>query len=510
MYIKIGCAALAALSLLSFKTERIAAQNLEITGAAAINSLASPEAIAPKKSVKAAKPKITTYGIYRFRVEDWNWYPTPKANGAYTFETSVLKYGVISSTRLNDLSIEFEQPSIISVPHNASGSGSIGSLGYGASYFTANHNQSASFFIKQAYVRYKMLGNRPDSTLQIGRFTFSDGGETTPADPTIAYLKQTRINDRLISEAFYSNLGRSFDGFRYSSDTRLRNITILGATPTRGAYDLNGWDSLSNIQVGYIASTFTQTSKHDASEGRIFSIYYGDERQKDIKLDNRSTPARTADTKGIHLGAFGGNYVRSFEAGPGRFDGLLWGVGEIGSWGHLTNAAYAYDGELGYQFTHSSWKPWIRAGYSFYSGDGNASDSMHGTYIPILTTALKYAPFPFYTQVNLKDLFGQLIIKPVRKLSLKGEVHSLKLANSHDLWYTGSGAFEQQNFGYSGRTSGGHVNLGTMYDITADYNINRSLTLSLFFGYSNGGDVQAATFTGNEANYSYVQALYKF
>lgn len=511
MYLKYGGTPVVVLSVMSLVLGGVPAQTQETTVASATPSTtAMPTAVTQQPATSDDKAKVTFYGLYRVRVEDWNWFPTPKANGAYTFETSVLRLGVTRSTPLNDFTLELEQPAVLNLPHNASGSGSIGSLGYGPSYYSANHNQSASVYIKQAFARFKRLGNNPDASVQFGRFTFSDGSETAPADPTVAYLKQNRINDRLISEAFYSNLGRSFDGIRFSDNSRLQNTTAFFASPTRGAYDLNGWDTLANIQIGYLAKTLTQTGKRDSAEGRLFSIYYGDEREQDVKVDNRTTAVRTADTKGIHMGVFGGNYVRSFELGPGRLDSVLWGTGEIGSWGHLNQAAYAYDGELGYQFSHTGWTPWLRFGYSFFSGDGDATDKMHGTYIPLLTTALKFAPFPFYTQANLKDLFGQVIVRPVPKLTVRAEVHGLKLANSNDLWYTGSGAYEELNFGYSGRPSGGNVDLGTLYDVITDYNVLRNLTVSLFLGYVQGGDVETATFTGKDADYSYLQILYRF
>ena len=499
-----------ALSILGFVAGAIPAQSQGTTVSSAQAASNKLFGSAGKTTVPDSKPKITYYGLYRFRIEDWNWFPTPKANGAYTFETSVLKLGVTISTRLNDFTLELEQPTVLDLPRDASASGAPGSLGYGANYYTANRNQSADLFLKQIFVRFKRLANRPDATVQLGRFTFSDGTETTPADSSVAYLKQTRINDRLISEAFTSNLGRSFDGVRLSDNARLRNVTAFVASPTRGAYDLNGWDTLADIKVGYLAATFTQIGKADSAEGRLFGIYYGDERGKTVKVDNRSTAARTADTRAIHLGVFGGNYVRSFAVGPGRFDGVLWGAGEIGGWGHLSQAAYAYDTELGYQFTHTAWKPWFRLGYAFFSGDGAVKGTTHGTYIPVLTTAQKYAPFPFYTQANLKDFFGQVILRPNPKLILRAEIHGLKLANAQDLWYTGSGAYENLNFGYSGRPSGGKVNLGTLYDVSIDYNALRNLTVSLFLGYARGGDVQAATFIGKDADYSYLQFLTRF
>ena len=117
---------------------------------------------------KADKPKIHFYGLYRFRVEDWNWFPTPKANGAYTFETSVLKLGVTSSTRLNDFTLEFEQPTILNVPHDASGSGAIGNLGYGASYYVANHNQGAGVAGDSVVRLSAASGPAPSAATSIG------------------------------------------------------------------------------------------------------------------------------------------------------------------------------------------------------------------------------------------------------------------------------------------------------------------------------------------------------
>ena len=57
---------------------------------------------------------------------------------------------------------------------------------------------------------------------------------------------------------------------------------------------------------------------------------------------------------------------------------------------------------------------------------------------------------------------------------------------------------------------GGNVDLGTLYDLIADYNVVRNLTLSFFLGYVQGGDVEAATFSSRDADYAYLQLLYRF
>ena len=58
-----------------------------------------PTAKAPAKAPAAAADKgWTLFGSLRVRVEDQNFFPTPKANGAYTYVAETLQFGIMRQT----------------------------------------------------------------------------------------------------------------------------------------------------------------------------------------------------------------------------------------------------------------------------------------------------------------------------------------------------------------------------------------------------------------------------
>src|SRR5262249_40600166 len=131
-------------------------------------------------------------------------------------------------------------------------------------------------------------------------------------------------------------------------------------------------------------------------------------------------------------------------------------------------------------------RPWVRGGYDYESGDRNPADGTHGTFFQVLPTARVYARFPFFNMMNNRDVFGELMLRPSKALSIRSDVHSLKLANPNDLWYSGGGMFQPWTFGYTGRPSNGRSGLATLYDISADYNANPHASVGLYFGHAAG------------------------
>jgi hypothetical protein len=83
--------------------------------------------------------------------------------------------------------------------------------------------------------------------------------------------------------------------------------------------------------------------------------------------------------------------------------------------------------------------------------------------------------------------------------------------NSHDLWYSGGGAFQPWTFGYNGRPSNGATGLATLYDISADYQWTRGLATGLYFGYARGGAVVEHIFPENsDAKLGFLEVNYRF
>jgi len=450
---------------------------------------------------------LTVTGSVRERVESWSWFNGP-GDSNYTFSGSILRLAVGQTRDDFEWKLEFAAPIVLGLPEHASGAGALGQYGTGALYYYSDgRSQNAALvFAKQGYLKWK-FGERRQS-VRTGRFEFQDGTETVPRDATLAALKRDRVAQRLIGTFNFSHVGRSFDGVQYVYDGT-SNLTLMGARPTRGVYQVDGWGEV-NLAVGYAALTRPSPLKTGTGEWRVFAIEYDDWRNV-VKTDNRLLAARTADRESIRVETSGGNYVHAFETSAGTFDALLWGALQTGKWGRLAHRAGAYAVEGGYQPPVRVLNPWFRGGFDWESGDGNPNDSSHGTFFQILPTPRQYARFPFYSQMNLRDLFGEAILRPHKKVSLRADVHSLSLTNRSDLWYQGGGAHQPWTFGYSGRPSNGHAGLGTVVDGSADYTVNRALTLTAYFAVARGGAVPASIYgSGGNGRFAYLQMLYSF
>ena len=91
--------------------------------------------------------------------------------------------------------------------------------------------------------------------------------------------------------------------------------------------------------------------------------------------------------------------------------------------------------------------------------------------------------------MNNEDLYASLNLRPVAKLGLRSEVHTLRLANAVDFWFSGGGAFQPKTFGYTGRPSNTNRGLANVWDISADYQITRSFSTTLYYGHAWGKGV---------------------
>ena len=286
---------------------------------------------------------------------------------------------------------------------------------------------------------------------------------------------------------------------------------MLSGRPTRGVYQVDGWGEL-NINVVYGALTGQAAVNKSASEWRVFGLGYSDYRDGIVKTDNRPLALRKADAGHINIGTYGGHFLHTTETQFGTIDVLVWGAVQNGTWGNQVQRAGAFAAEAGWQPpVLPRVKPWIRSGYDYGSGDKNPNDSTHGTFFQILPTPRGYARFPFFNLMNNRDAFGELMLRPSKRVTIRSDVHSLALANSNDLWYSGGGAFQPWTFGYTGRASGGQHGLATLFDSSVDFNCSRHFMAGLYFGHAAGKTVMQSIYPGRRAaNYGFVELTYKF
>lgn len=247
------------------------------------------------------------------------------------------------------------------------------------------------------------------------------------------------------------------------------------------------------------------------AEWRIFGIYYNDDRGI-LKSDNRPLAVRSQDFAGIDIGTYGGHYIVAIPTGAGTVDLLGWGALQSGRWGTLTqrSGAGAVEGGMQARFANRL-RPWLRAGYFYSSGDKDPSDGVHGTFFAVLPTPRVYARFPFFSEMNSRDLFAELILRPRNDLTFRTDAHGLWLASSHDLWYSGGGSFQPWTFGFTGRPSNNAAGLANLYDISVDYKWTHGVSLGFYFGYAQGHRVIESIYPG-ESNgmLGFVEMNYHF
>jgi hypothetical protein len=456
---------------------------------------------------------LAIHGSWRLRLEAWNWFQDgPGTSNTYAYPNSILRIGIGQQRRTLDWLVELAQPSLFNLSPRSVAPGAAGQLGLRGSYWAANvRENTAAIFPYKAYIRFKNLGGHAGTSLMLGRYDFVDGTEVTPADKTLAALKAMRVAHRLIGNFQFSVTGRSNDGVFFSSNFRRANVTLAGARPTRGVYQVDGWGEL-DVNWEYGALTLATGSGHSNGELRLFGLGYQDERAV-TKTDNRSTAARSGldRLQNINIGTFGLHYIHAVQTEhDGTFDFLLWLAGQTGSWGLQQHRAGALVVEAGWQ-PKAAWRPWLRLGYDMGSGDGNPADNKHNTFFQALPTPRLYARFPFWNLENMNDASAIVILRPSAKLTLRSEGHALWLSSRHDLWYLGGGAFQPRTFGYVGRPANGNRGLANLWDLSGDYNISPHWVFGLYYGHAWGrGVVHSIYPSGPGSDLGYTELTFKF
>lgn len=446
----------------------------------------APAAASAPAPLTAGPFKIS--GSWRTRMESWDWFEDGSASSTYTFTHSLLRLGIGQEGAKIDWQAEAAVPMLFALPDDAIAPAPQGQLGLGATYFAANNGSRniARIFLKQGFIRFKDGKRR---SLRAGRFEFLDGSEVTPKDPTLAALERTRITQRLIGNFGWSAVGRSYDGVQFVQNWEKNNFTFVGARVTQGVFQANG---MGELDVGFLYGSYTVpiSGKSSDSELRIFGIGYDDSRGTVLKTDNRPMAARQADNQRILLGTYGADYLQVFNTSTaGKFDVLIWGALQTGSWGLQSDRAGAFVGEFGWQPPVQRLAPWLSAGYSYGSGDSHPNDNTHGTFSQLLPTPRPYARFPFYDMQNNKDVYAALNLQPHRDVQVRSEAHGLWLAQRNDLWYQGGGPFQPQTFGYVGRSSGGHSKLANVWDLSVDYKIAPGFGVTFYYARAWGSSV---------------------
>jgi hypothetical protein len=448
--------------------------------------------------------RVTLLFSERVRGEFTDWFRPPgNTAGAerYNFLGSQLRIGVALTLPHVQLVVEGQDTRLANLPDDASDP--PGPLGPGATYFlNTRATTQGEPFLKRGFLTVRRSG----LAATVGRFEYQDGLETEPADPTLAFLKRTRIAERLVGAFGFTHVSRSFDGGRLSLDRPDWNVTAMALRPTQGGFEVSANREIDGVGLAGLAVTLRRVPGSPPADVRFFYLYYDDRRDAPVKADN--DPKNDHGRIAVHSG--GAHAVTVVDAGPGRVDALVWMVIQGGAWGRLNHRAWAYALEAGYQLPRVPWEPWLRGGYNQSSGDDDPADGHHGTFFPLIPTARIYAQLPFYNLMNVSDLFAELLLRPHRRVLVRTDYHWLQLTEHRDRWYAGSGAITEDGFGYTSARSGDHRDLAHLVDVSIAVELHARLALNAYYGHAFGQDVVGTTFAGTQVDYGFLELFFRY
>jgi hypothetical protein len=461
---------------------------------------------APTQPARAVPPAPAPTWFVRntMRLESWRFFE-PNAGGGepdYTFIANRLLFGVRHVAAKWEFQGAGQYVQFGNLPERAVGPGPLGS---GGAYYDASQDRAS----RQLYLKYlnvKVKGLAPGLDVLVGRFGYASGGEAPSGHAKIEAVKRQRVDSRLIGEFEWSIYQRSFDGVR--ADWRRGEYQLTGSwlRPTQG-----GFEEDANVhvpEVNVLAATINARPGAwlPRADTQVFVYHYDDGREVRARPDNTGRPAAEVD---VAITTFGGTLVSAWPAGAGELDSLLWVAAQTGDWYGDDHGAWSMAVEAGYQWPGAPWKPWLRGGVNASSGDGDPTDTRHGTFFQMLPTARKYSLSTVYTQMNLRDIFAQALLRPTAALSIRADLHRLDLMNREDRWYFGSGITQHRGtgFGFGARTSNGGTAFGIVLEAGADYVVNPHWSVNGYAGRIAGEEVVERLFRDSTLTFAYVENI---
>ncbi len=113
--------------------------------------------------------------------------------------------------------------------------------------------------------------------------------------------------------------------------------------------------------------------------------------------------------------------------------------------------------------------------------------------------------------MNNQDFFGSSVFRLPHSFVVRTELHALRLADVHDLWYGGGGAFQPHTFGYTGRASGGNRSLANVWDVSMDVPLPYGVSPTTYYAHAWGKSViQSINPAGTNAQFGYLETNFHF
>jgi hypothetical protein len=186
------------------------------------------------------------------------------------------------------------------------------------------------------------------------------------------------------------------------------------------------------------------------------------------------------------------------------------------------HSAWAAIGAAGYTWKESSYMPRLGLEYSYASGDSNAADNRHGTFVHLYPTGhLFYGFADFASLQNLHNLRFRSSILATPRVRLMLEGHLKWLDSTDDNFYNVAGlprggitpqGAAALGTGY-GINPGAGKFVGTEIDLVGTWQVNKYLSLEAAYCHFFRGDYIKDSLSrvgSQDADYVYVQAQVNF
>jgi hypothetical protein len=463
-------------------------------GALFVCACATPSAAQAPSPAEDGAPGETSFFVQNItRVEAWRFFEPPATGGTepeYVFVGNRATLGARYEGRRWGMHGAIQYVRIENLPRGAIGPGLLGN---GAAYFF----QAAGTFSYQFYFRALSASFTSPSrglTVEAGRLSFTADPPVGSADPAVA-LAAARLDGRLLGDMDGSLYQRAWDGVRLRASRGAWRWTTAAVLPTQGTFEESANLPLDRVRVVAtdVAVAPGGIAAHTQFQG--FASWYRDTREVRARPDNSGTLAQAAD---VSIGTLGLSSAGVYPRGAGAWDVVVWTAGQAGDWYGQPHWALSAVAEGGYRWNSAPGQPWIRAGITYASGDGDGADDRHGTFFTLLPSGDRFVQSHTYALMNVVDAWTEVRVRPDRRVEAAAGVRHVQLASGDDRWYYGSGATERRGnfFGYLVRNTRGARTLGTIAEANLSWQAARWWTLRGYVAGFAGGDAVDAVFAG--------------
>ncbi len=338
------------------------------------------------------------------------------------------------------------------------------------------------------------------------------------AGPLTATLGRQELvfgDSRLVGNFGWSNVGRSFDGLRFTYAPGSIRMDLWATTTKQFGTNIGADPAFSpsnrDAQEFYGIYTAVKAASFSLEPYVLYLKDTGDTNELDLVTGKLVSPiaapaARGQDrvTGGLRIDGKAAEDSIDFTGEAAYQTGSM---EARGSTPKSDISAYALAVKAGYT-APAAFKPRIGVEVDRASGDNNPADKKFKTFENLFpTNHIHYGYMDYVGWRNMQDLRASLSIKPTKTSGVSLDYHRFSLAEKSDNWYAASGKIFRATPAGNSKTA-----LGQEVDLVAYAMIKEKLRLEAGYGHFFPGDYVKVNFpaAADGSDFLYVQTGVNF